>query len=299
MHLSILKKLYEFILCKPPMIRTILSLTALVFVFIAAPEITLASSSAKNDSKIVASIQEFDHTHQTWTSFLKKFVRINGPSSTIDYKAIKNEPKDLQEYVKSLEGLSQDGFSRFSQHERLAFLINAYNAFTVKLIVDNYPVKSIKDISERSLSNPTGSPWKIKFFNFLGEKRHLDNIEHDMIRKQFNEPRIHFAVNCASVGCPALRNEAFVAAQLEKQLEDAALSFISDKIRNRYNPETQQLELSSIFKWYGDDFPKKYESLEAFLAPRITSNLEHQRIIRDKKVHVSYLDYDWSLNEKK
>ena len=234
------------------MIRTIISFIAPMFVFIAAPGITSASSSSKGESKIVASVQEFDQSHQTWTFFLQKFVRINGPASTIDYKAIKNDSKDLQEYIKSLEGVSQDGFSGFSQHERLAFLINAYNAFTVKLIVDHYPVKSIKDIGERSISNPTGSPWKTKFFNLLGEKRHLDNIEHDMIRKQFNEPRIHFAVNCASVGCPALRNEAFIASQLDKQLEDAALDFISDKNRNRYNPETKQLELSSIFKWYGD-----------------------------------------------
>lgn len=257
---------------------------------------SLASDSEKSthETRVISSVREFDHSHQAWTVFLQKHVNMKGPASTIDYKSIKNDPKDLNEYLKSLEAVSQDEFNRFSQNDKLAFLINAYNAFTVKLIVDHYPVKSIKDIG--SLFS---SPWKKKFFRLLGEERHLDNIEHDMIRKQFNEPRIHFAVNCASVGCPALRNEAFVASQLDKQLEDAAVSFISDKTRNRYSSEAKKLELSSIFKWYGSDFPKKYGSLEAFLALRITSNPEHQKIIRDKKADVSYLDYDWSLNEEK
>lgn len=281
--------------------KRVLSVLWVIQVLIFSGTSSWASDSEKSThgTRVIASVREFDHSHQAWTIFLQKHVNVKGPASTIDYKSIKNDPKDFNEYLKSLTAVSQDEFNRFSQNERLAFLINAYNAFTVKLVVDHYPVKSIKDIGERSFSNPTASPWKTKFFNLLGEKRHLDNIEHDMIRKQFNEPRIHFAVNCASVGCPALRNEAFIASQLEKQLEDAAVSFISDKTRNRYSSETKKLELSSIFKWYGSDFPKKYDSLEAFLAPWITSNPEHQKIIRDKKADVSYLDYDWSLNEEK
>lgn len=240
---------------------------------------------------------EFDQSHQAWTVYLQKHVRVKGAASTVDYKSIKKDPKELQEYLQSLEAVSQSEFDRFSENEKLAFLINSYNAFTVKLIADHYPVKSIKDIGERSFSNPTASPWKEKFFRLFGEERHLDNIEHDMIRERFNEPRIHFAVVCASIGCPALRNEAFVATNVEKQLEDSAQNFLSDTSRNRYSPETKKLELSSIFKWYGSDFPKKYGSLEAFLAPRMTTIPEHQKIIRDKKADVSYLDYDWSLNE--
>lgn len=237
--------------------------------------------------------QKFDHTHKMWTSFLQKHVRTKGATSTIDYKSIKSDPKDLNEYLKSLEAVSQEEFKRFSQNEKLTFLINTYNAFTVKLIVDHYPVKSIKDIG-----SIFSSPWKMKFFRLLGETRNLDYIEHDVIRRQFNEPRIHFAVNCASVGCPALRSEAFVPSRLDKQLEDAAIIFISDKARNRFTPDTKSLELSSIFKWYGSDFPKKYGSLEAFLAPRITSNPDQRKIIQDGKANVSYLDYDWSLNDK-
>ena len=276
--------------------RGVLSVAWLIQVLILNGTLSWASDSEKSthETRVIASVREFDHSHQAWTIFLQKHVNVKGSASTIDYKSIKGDPKDLNEYLKSLEAVSQGEFSRFSENERLAFLINAYNALTVKLIVDHYPVKSIKDIG--SLFS---SPWKKKFFRLLGEERHLDNIEHDMIRKQFNEPRIHFALNCASVGCPALRNEAFVASQLERQLEDASVGFVSDKTRNRYSPETKKLELSAIFKWYGSDFPKKYGSLEAFIAPRITSNPEHQRIIREKKADLSYLDYDWSLNEEK
>lgn len=276
------------------MICTKFLFVTIALVFTVATGVGTASGSSKSEPKTMISIREFDQSHQAWTFVLQKHVRVTGPASTIDYKSIKSDPKALLDYLKTLEDLSQDEFSRFSQNEKLAFLINAYNAFTVKLIVDHYPINSIKDIGSR-----LSGPWSKKFFRLLGEVRHLDNIEHDMIRKQFNEPRIHFAVNCASVGCPALRNEAFTASPIDKQLEDASVSFLTDKSRNRYNPKAKRLELSSIFKWYGSDFPKKYGSLEAFLAPRITSNPEHQKIIQNKEADTSFLDYDWSLNEEK
>ena len=246
-------------------------------------------ASAKNHEE-----SHFDQSHLMWSQVLQKVVKKSGNTSTVNYKEIKSDPSQLNAYLKTLESVSEEKFSRFSNDEKLAFLINAYNAFTLKLIVDHYPVKSIKDTGSLF-----ASPWKRKFFHLFGEERHLDNVEHDMIRKWFNEPRIHFAVNCASIGCPALRNEAFTASQLDKQLEEASVDFLSDKTRNRFNPDTKKLELSSIFKWYGSDFPKKFGSLETFLAPRITSNPEHQKIIREKKADLSYLDYDWSLNEEK
>lgn len=237
---------------------------------------------------------DFDHSHRAWTTVLQKNVKIIGRASTVRYKALKNDFSELQEYLKAVGVVSSDEFNRFSDNEKLAFLINAYNAFTVKLIIDHYPIKSIKDIG-----SVFSSPWNLKFFTLLGERRSLDNIEHDMIRKWFNEPRIHFAVVCASVGCPALRNEAYLATEIDKQLDAASINFLSDQSRNRYLPENKRLEISSIFKWYGGDFIKKFGSLEAFLAERLTNIPEHQKIIREKKASVSYLDYDWSLNEEK
>lgn len=236
----------------------------------------------------------FDHSHKPWSDFLKQFVVAVGHESRVNYTKVKASREKLDAYLKTLERVSKSDFDRFSEPQKLAFLINAYNAFTIELIVDHYPVKSIKDTG--SLLK---SPWKIQFFTLLGEKRYLDNIEHDMVRKWFNEPRIHFALVCASKGCPALRTEAFTAEQLERQLQDAAKNFVTDKNKNRYSKAQNQLEISSIFRWYGEDFVKKYGSVEAFLAPLISESPGEQGLIRLGKASISYLDYDWSLNDEK
>lgn len=236
----------------------------------------------------------FDHSHKMWNDFLQKYVVVQGHRSSVNYGKAKAEKNELDQYLKTVQALSQSQFDQFSSNEKLAFLINAYNALTIRLILDHYPVKSIKDIG-----SILKSPWKIKFFALLGEESHLDNIEQDLIRKRFNEPRIHFALVCASKGCPALRNEAFTPEKLEQQFEDAAKNFLNDPEKNRFDAAAKKLEISSIFKWYGEDFIKKYGSVEAYLATRITNNLPDQALIKDKKAGISYLDYDWSINEAK
>jgi hypothetical protein len=241
----------------------------------------------------------FDQSHEKWSRFLQKHVVMHQHTSAVKYKSIKSAPGDLQEYLNSLESVTKKEFGRFAENEKLAFLINAYNAFTIKLIIDHYPIKTIKDAGERSLANPTASPWKTKFFKLLEEERYLDNIEHELIRKSFNEPRIHFALVCASIGCPALRNEAYTAAQLDSQLEDASTNFLSDQSRNHFISNGNKLEISSIFKWYGDDFRKKYGSLENFIGPRISSIPEQQKLITTTKVIINFQDYNWSLNDEK
>lgn len=241
----------------------------------------------------------FDQSHQKWNTVLQKAVVVQGHSSRVNYKLIKERPQELNEYIASLEAVTSDEFNHFSNEEKLAFLINAYNAFTIKLIVEHYPTTSIKNTGERTLSNLSGNPWKNVFFKLLGKERYLDYIEHEMLRKSFNEPRIHFALVCASISCPALRAEAYTSLQLNRQLDNAAENFITDQGRNRYLPKESKLELSSIFKWYGSDFEKKYGSLLAYIGPRITNNSEFQKVITQGKVPVSYLDYDWGLNEEK
>ena len=241
-----------------------------------------------------ASAATFDHQYRGWSAVLNKFVSIKDKASTVNYKLIKDDSKDLESFLSSLQSVTKADFNNFSENEKLAFLINAYNAFTIKLIVDHYPVKSIKDIS-----GVFSSPWKIKFFKLLEESQNLDGIEHEMIRKWFNEPRIHFAVVCASIGCPALRNEAYVGGKLDQHLEDAAHQFLTDPNKNKFNLVQKQLELSSIFKWYGADFIKKFGSVENFVGPRITNNKADQDNIRGLKIPISYLEYDWSLNETK
>ena len=183
----------------------------------------------------------FDHSHKLWTNILAQNVSQSLNTTVVNYIAIKNNPRPLTEYLESLEKVSIKDFQLFSPNQRLAFLINAYNAYTIKLVVENYPIKSIKDIG-----GIFSSPWKKEFIPLFGENKSLDNIEHELIRKNFKEARIHFALVCASIGCPSLRNEAFVAEKLNEQLDDSAKKFLNDPQRNRYDKVNKTLELSSI-----------------------------------------------------
>jgi len=234
----------------------------------------------------------FDHSHSAWNKVLKTYVGVDGATSRVRYAALKERPEDLNAYLATVEKVSLTEFSNFSEKQRLAFLINSYNALTVKLILDHYPVKSIKDIG-----GIFSSPWKEKFFTLFGEKHRLDDIEHEMIRKKFNEPRIHFALVCASKDCPGLRNEAFVVLRLDEQLENAANSFLRDSKRNSFNAKDGVLSISSIFKWYGEDFSKKFGSVKSFIAPRMAKTPDEEIAIKSDKAKIKYLDYDWSLNE--
>ena len=236
-------------------------------------------------------ITVFDHSHEAWNKIVKDYVVVQGPQSFVNYKALKKEPDSLKKYLNSIERVSKKDFQIFNNKQKLAFLINAYNAFTIKLILDHYPVKSIKDIG-----GFFSSPWKKKFFTLFGEKTHLDHIEHDLIRKQFNEPRIHFALVCASKGCPPLMNEAFIALKLDDQLERAAKTFLNDPQRNYFDSSSNTLYLSNIFKWYGEDF-KKYGSVRSFVSSIIGKSEAEKKKIQNEKVKNSYLDYDWTLNE--
>ncbi len=236
----------------------------------------------------------FDQDHKALDKVLKDHVIFKGNQSLVNYKAIKNKPSELEQYLKDLSAVKKSQFDSWTAGNKLAFLINAYNAFTLKLIVDNYPTKSIKDIGTLFKS-----PWKKKFFKLFGKETHLDEVEHVMIRKNFDEPRIHFAVVCASIGCPPLHRFAFTGNQLEKQLKEATRVFLMDKNKNSYDPLKKKLRLSKIFKWYGDDFNKKYGSYLKFVSTRITEDKKGQALIAKDDVSSSWNSYDWGLNEIK
>nr|MBP6544776.1 DUF547 domain-containing protein [Piscinibacter sp.] len=181
------------------------------------------------------------------------------------------------------------------------FLINAYNAFTVELILTRWPkLESIKD-----LGSLLQSPWKPKWVPLLGGKVSLDDIEHAMLRQRgrYDDPRVHFAVNCASIGCPALREEAFDAARLDAQLDEQALRFMSDRTRNRYDAAAGRLQVSKIFDWFGEDFRLGHRgiaSLPAFLAryAEVLADAPADRErIRSGQAGIGFLDYDWKLND--
>ncbi len=240
----------------------------------------------------------FDHSHKTFTDILKKHVKMvnNGLESKVNYAALKKDPKHFNSYLESLSGVKKEDFSAWSKEKQLAFLINAYNAFTLDLIVNNYPVKSI-----RKIGSITTGPWKIKFVKLLGATISLDDIEHGMVRNKgaYDEPRIHFALVCASIGCPALQNKAVNPDRLEAMLEAGLVNFLSDKTRNRYNPKKKRFEVSKIFKWYGNDFNQKYTSIDGLLIKYsrylVTDGKSLDKAGRTKKI--KYLDYNWNLNK--
>lgn len=246
----------------------------------------------------------FDHWHVGWDSLLKQHVVVaaGGASSTVRYTGMKAQrDAALRIYVTSLSAVSAQEYAGWTQPQQLAFLINAYNAYTVELILTRYPdLKSIKD-----LGSVFESPWRKKFFRLLGQERSLDDLEHGLIRVpgSFNDPRIHFAVVCASVGCPMLRNEAFVAARLDAQLDDSMRRFLSDRTRNRFDAATGTLAVSKIFDWYRKDFEqgyRGYDSLQTLFtryADALGDAPQAQADIRAGRYKTAYLDYDWALNE--
>lgn len=244
----------------------------------------------------------FDNTHKQWNDLLKQHVQWNSArtASTVDYDGFSKDRAKLNGYLKNLSMVGKQEYLQWTLEVQQAFLINSYNAFTVELILTRYPkLESIKD-----LGSLFSSPWKQKFFTLFGEKRSLDDIEHTLLRgdKRYQEPRIHFAVNCASIGCPALRDEAFTGAKLTVQLEDQSIRFLSDQTRNRFDMKSGLYSISKIFDWYGDDFLKYSGGVQTFIARRadkIRLPLTAVAKVKQTQFKIEYADYDWPLNQAK
>jgi hypothetical protein len=154
--------------------------------------------------------QQVDHTHAAFTTILAKHVK----GELVDYASIKKNPDPLIAYLDTLAAVPESAFNKWDRKQQMAFLINLYNAATLKLVIDHYPIKSIKDIGGMK------GPWKQEVVRLFGRFKTLDHVEHDLLRPIYQDPRVHFAVNCASIGCPALRAEAFQAARLDAQLDE-------------------------------------------------------------------------------
>jgi hypothetical protein len=222
-------------------------------------------------------------SHQLFDELLKKHVT---PKGMVNYKGFIQDKTKLEKYLDLLSNNAPDR-KTWSKNEQLAYWINAYNAFTIKLIVDNYPVKSIKDLDPKVSIPLVNTVWHIKFFKIGGQDASLDEIEHKILRKEFEEPRIHFAINCASISCPKLLNEAFRSDIIDYQLDKVAKSFINDPSQNKITPN--KIEISQIFSWFKGDFTKNgslIDYLNQYSSVKISSNAK-----------ISHLNYDWSLNE--
>jgi hypothetical protein len=229
----------------------------------------------------------FDHTHAQWGGLLERnaVVLEGGKASRLRYAGMAGARAELKSYLGSLSAVPRAEFDGWTRDEQMAFLINAYNAFMVEKILQRYPdIRSVWDYGKLF-----GNPFKDEFFALLGRRASLDRIEHDLLRKSYREARVHFALNCASVGCPMLRAEPYVAHRLQMQLEDQARRFLSDASRNRYRDG--RLEVSKIFDWYKEDF----EPREAYFARYAQLFGADPAAIRAARL--TFLDYDWALND--
>ena len=245
----------------------------------------------------------FDHAYKTWDELLKKHVRYveGGNASRVSYAGFAKDRVLLKAVLAEHSKVPRIEFDGWTKPQQQAFLINAYNAFTVEKILTRYPdLKSIRDFG-----SVFGNPWKDKFFTLFGQPAYLDMVEHEMLRTDgvHDDPRVHVAVVCASIGCPMLRADAFTADNLDAQLDDAMRRFLSDRPRNRYNPQSGKLEISKIFDWYGKDFErghKGFTSVRATLAKfsdQLADKPEDRATVRAQKAEVAFLDYDWALND--
>ncbi len=228
----------------------------------------------------------FDHAHAAWDALVKKHVKVlpGQHASQMDYAGMARDRAALKAYLDSLSRVPRAQFDGWPKNERKAFLINAYNAFTVEKILRRWPdIGSIWDFGRFF-----GNPFKDDFFTLLGAPMTLDGIEHETLRKPgaYDDPRVHYAVNCAAVGCPMLREEAYVAGRLDAQLDEQAQRFLSDRTRNRFRDG--RLQVSKIFDWFAEDFVPH----EKYFA-RYVKVLDYP----GGPVPIDFLDYDWSLND--
>ncbi|MDX1653094.1 MAG: DUF547 domain-containing protein [Brumimicrobium sp.] len=241
---------------------------------VSVPDITASKESAVNPNKEL-------HKHALWNELTKKHVSEAG---FVNYKGMIKDSVKLNKYLALLSANHPE--DSWTSNERKAYWINAYNAFTVKLIVDNYPIKSIKDLGGSIYR--VNTPWDIKFIKIEGKEYHLNDLEHNIIRKQWNDARIHAVLNCAAESCPALRKEAYVAERLDEQLDDQMRQFVNNDKKNIINKDSAKL--SKLFKWYSGDFKANAPSIIAYIN-------KYSKVKLNEDAEIDYLDYSWKLND--
>jgi len=245
-----------------------------------------------------------------YAAVLSKYVNAEG---LVNYKALKAAPAELTAFIRNLGSVDPAAYAKGSANEQVAFWINAYNALTLQAIVDHYPIQSSwwssRFYPKNSIRQISGVWDKLKF-DVMGKPVTLDEIEHQILRKQFHEPRIHMALVCAAMGCPPLRNEPYEAAKLDAQFADQARKFLRNPKKFSIDAEKKRVEISPIFKWFGEDFVPGYGATADFQGRSekeravlnfIAQHAEERdaRFLRSENdFTLAYKDYDWSLNEQ-
>lgn len=274
-----------------------------LFLFIGAIAVLAGCASppplAQNQSQTsqVAAVPSTPLSYEDYGTVLRTYVNADG---LVDYSALQANPQVLKDFIAQLGAVSPDTYAAWSDNEKIAFLINAYNAITLESIIDQNPLKgSIKDIF---------GVWNFKKHTVMGRSLTLDNIEHDILRKDFQEPRIHAALVCAAISCPPLRQEPYTGETLDEQLDDQVRKWLAspnglqiDRIQNR-------VSISSIFKWFGEDWQKTYAANDKFVGnekERAVLNFisnyvssENKDFLAQANYKLEYVNYDWSLNKQ-
>jgi hypothetical protein len=217
--------------------------------------------------------------HSLFSDLLQSYVK----DGLVNYQEMKSEEQKLDRYLALLDSTNPDNLGR---EEQFAFYMNAYNAYTIKLILENYPVKSIKDTGKL-----LKSPWKIDFVKIGGQTMTLDDVEHNILRPRFKDARVHFAINCAAKDCPPLYPEAFEGSKVDEQLERNARAFLNNPEKNYLDGET--LYVTRLFKWFGGDFN---DDPLGYILQFAEGDFKAQLEAKKDKIKVKFLDYDWALN---
>jgi len=257
--------------------------------------------------------ESFDHSYSSYNNLLNQYV---DDDAKVNYQGFIDQTAEFTAFLRTLGSVDENDFQTWTEEQKLAFWINAYNAFTIKAIIDHYPIKRSFSLVGLFYA-PSNSILQIKGvwtklqFRAVGRTVTLEEIEHEILRKEFNEPRIHMAINCASISCPDLSSEAYTSGKLEEQLTEASIDFVNNPQKGvLVNMKNGKVKLSKIFKWFGEDFIKSYgnnnlfnnyslkeNAVLNFSADYINSD-ETKEYLMNNKLKIGYLGYDWHLNEQ-
>ncbi len=244
-------------------------------------EKTSTPQSSQNDR-----VSGFDHAHTLFAGVLQKHVK----DGRVSYKDLKSAPEILNNYLDQMAAVQESEFQKWTGAKQLAFLINLYNASTLKLIIEHYPLRSIKDIG-----NILKGPWDQPCVRLFGQSVTLNHLEHNIIRKKYRDPRIHFALVCAAKGCPPLRDEPYVSERIEEQFQDQGRRFLGSPQKNSVDITRKLVYLSPIFDWFEKDFTEKSGSVLSFVQPYFPS--DQSRALLKGNYGIKFTDYDWTLND--
>ena len=279
----------------PKLLLLLLLLSPLISTRALANIVNQKKNTSTQTQNIVLNNKSFNY--QTYDNILKQYVSDRG---LVNYQELQLNRQELDQFNQTLGSVNSQTYNNWSNPEKLAFLINAYNSLTLQSIIDQNPLKkSIRDIP---------GVWKRRQFAIAGVAKTLDNIEHDIIRKEFNEPRIHMALVCAAMSCPILRNQAYNPENLDRQLDDQTRKFITSSQGFKIDRQQNIVYLSSIFKWYGQDWISSYGTETQFTGSKKEKavlnfisqylNTQERQYLEQGQYKISYLKYDWSLNKQ-